>query len=134
MSEIFSADAQVNAADITLTASAVTSGPATNPLQPPYQTSKAKVLALLFITPGADATSLTVTIVRNINAEAVTIATSVIAFAAPGGDIQASIGGVDPLPDPRQASYTVQVAQAGGVPANGKIKAGSYIESTLLSG
>jgi hypothetical protein len=132
MSQIFSADAQLSGS-ITVPNTALTSIVSTNPLQPPFQTCKAKVLAVIDFVPGADQTTVQYSITRNIDSEAILVAQGGIGFAAATfSELPLSVAGIDEIPDPRAVSYTLQIAQVGGTD-DGNVNS-AYIEATLISG
>lgn len=133
MSQVFNSDAQQNAAAVVVNGTTETTVISTNPLQVPYETAKGVVHALVPITPGADATSLTLKLYRNFTGEKLLINTVDVQNAASANDQVLRISAVDAIPDGRACSYTVTVTQAGGV-ANGSVKIGAVIHSMLLSG
>jgi len=130
----FQEDAQALAAPVSMVTTAETNGPQTNFLTIPYQNAKGFGMAILFITPAAATTTLTLRIRRNINAENIIVASQVIAQGFTAGSLGVlMIGWVDPIPDNRAVQYTATV-QAAGTAANGTIAAGSWIDATTISG
>jgi hypothetical protein len=134
MSVQFQEDAQALASPVTAVTTAETNGPQTNFLTIPYQNAKGVGFAIVFFTPAASITTITVRVRRNINAENVIVASQVLAAGFTAGSLGALyIGWTDPIPDNRAVQYTVTVQQAG-VAANGTIAAGSMIDATTISG
>src|SRR5215469_62764 len=133
MAQIFSADAQQLASAVTITGTTETTVISTNPLQPPFETAKGVVSAIVPITPGSDATSLTLKLYRNASGEDQLLNTVDVQFGASANDQLLKIMATDSIPDGRACSYTVTVTQAGGT-ANGSAKVGAVISAMLISG
>ena len=135
MAQVFQSDAQQGpVSDVPIVGTTETAVLRTNPLQPPFQTAKAKVVAIVNIALGSDQTDLDVSIYRNPDDENVLINSMDFSGLVSGSDVMLAVGGVDKIPDPRQVTYLVTVKQAAGT-ADGNIYGNSqYIEATLLSG
>lgn len=133
MAQIFSADAQVSATSTALTGTAETTIVSTLNLQVPLETAKAKVIAVVPVTPGSDATKFTLKLYRNPVAGGVAIATMELDFAAATGKQIGVIAVTDFVASSQAVAYSVTVTQGGGT-ANGSVPAGAYIEGTLISG
>src|ERR1700674_2523317 len=133
MSQIFSADAQVNPIDIPLPVGVATLIVTTKPLQPPYGTAKAKVIALLDFLPEVTATQILVELFRNPDSENLQLSDVIVNFTAGLTEFNVTVCAVDEIPDGRSVLYALVATQLDGA-ANGSADAGSYIEATLISG
>jgi len=130
----FQKDAQQLGAPVSMVTTAETTGITTNFINPPLENAKGVGVAVVFVTPAAATTTLTLRVRRNINAENVVVNSQVIAQGFTAGSLGVlMIPFSDPIPDGRAVQYSVTV-QAAGTAANGTIAAGSYIEAALLSG
>ena len=133
MSQIFSADAQQVADGKPLVGTTETVDVSTNPLQPPFNTSKAKVIALVVVVPGADQTSVAANIYRNYSGERLLVGGTDVSVPAAGLSFPIAIGIIDQIPDQRAVSYTLTLQQQGGTD-DGSTFGPDYIEATLISG
>lgn len=134
MSQQFQADAQANAAPVTITLAAETPILTTNPLVIPYQNAKAVIQGTLVITPGTATTALVIRVRRNVNGENLVVLTQTItAGFTVGSASDISFGVTDAIPDNRNVSYQVSVQQTSGT-GNGTAQLGCFLESEILSG
>ena len=133
MAQIFSKDAQFNAAAPALVANAATALLSTNSQTPPHGNCKAVVGAFVVVTPQAAATAITLTLRRNPAGENVLLATAAIACAVvPAGATGFSISATDAIPDGRDVVYEVVGQQTGAGGNSGATEA--FIEAELISG
>lgn len=133
MSQIFSADAQVSADNTNIAAAGSAPLVATRALQPPYNTSKAKVLAVFTLVPDADETEFDYEIVRNPASENLIVGAGSASFAAGTGTVTIALGAVDLIPDQRAVNYQLNGTATSNT-GDDVILAGAYIEATLISG
>lgn len=133
MPQLFSADAQANGDSVAITAAGSAAIVSTNPLQPPYQTAKAKIHASWYFLPDADETGCSASIIRNPNSEAVQVALLEFSFTAGTQQLLFTLDGVDEIPDPRAVSYQL-VVNAITNTGDDEVAPGAYIEATLISG
>lgn len=133
MAQVFSADAQQNNNVVNVPDLTETEIVSTNPLQVPFETAKAKILAVVNMLMGADQTAVTVNLYRNFATENLNIQSFSQNVEAPGGELILMIAAIDPIPNSRQVSYTLTIQQGGGAD-NGAAQGGAYIEAMLISG
>lgn len=133
MAQLFSADAQASPQDVNVPSSSNARVVSTNPLQVPFQTAKAKVVAVASITPDADETSFTLSLIRNRDSENLLIASMEVIFPASSGNLTFAVAGIDLIPDQRAVSYLLQGGSNSNT-GNDVVLAGAYIEATLISG
>lgn len=134
MAQVFSADAQMNAGSVSLVGGAEETIISTNPLQVPFETAKAKVIAACTLTAGADQIAVELKLYRNFNSEDLLLASQTLTNnSGVNGGMSCVIAAADSIPDGRQVSYTLTVTQVGGAD-NGAVTAGAFIESMLISG
>lgn len=134
MAQIFSADAQTTKSTVNVPPAAVAVVTQTNPLQPPFQTCKAKVLATFVVEVDPTETQLEAVIIRNPQSEALIISDQTIFFgAAADQQVNFTLAGIDEVPDPRQVTYQLSLASSTNT-GNDVVQIGAYIEATLISG
>ena len=133
MPQVFSADAQTLAQDLTFPNTGQNAVVTTNGLQPPFQTAKAKVSATLIVELDSAETAISLFLVRNPQSEALTIAEMTGGVDATLGSVVLTVAGVDAIPDQRAVSYQLQI-EANSAAGNQTVQAGAYIEATLISG
>lgn len=134
MSQIFSMDAQNPQGG---TALAVAAPPVavvtTNALTPPFGNCKAAVSAVLDVFLPFDATGVDVEIIRNPDAEAITLATfSFTPVTGHSQDLSFAVAATDAIPDGRDVVYQVTARMVDGSVDGGVSQA--YLEATLISG
>jgi hypothetical protein len=130
MAQIFQCDAQFTSVLQHILVATPTNVLTTRPLPVPYQTAKAKVHASFLAEPGALATAISATLIRNVLQENLVLATWNFTFPAATGVITGSLDATDEIPDPRDVEYTLQLAPT----ADAADVDQSYIEAMLLSG
>jgi len=131
MSQVFGAVANSSDAGGPLVAGVATRVIDSGPLVVPYQTAKAKVNFTISVQLGAAATSLTIVLVRNDDAESLLLA--IFPFTITAGVIGSAAftaSAVDSIPDPRDCVYSAYVKSDGDDSSINFV----YIEATLLSG
>lgn len=133
MAQIFSGDAVTLAADTAGFQNVETNGPVSNSQSHPFQTAKARLATNVILALGTGVTSVRVRIRRNANNENVVVADSGLVNVVASEIVLISLNGVDAIPDGRDVQYTTTVLPAGAT-SNIVMKAGSYLETTMLSG
>jgi hypothetical protein len=133
MPQVFSADAQQLANPVNVGPAATVTVLSTNPLQPPFQTAKAKVIAFAFVVLDPTETEVSLELIRNPQSEAVVLGNwSVAAVAGQLNAVPVTVAATDQIPDPRQVSYALVVIAQTNTGDNQVVEA--YIEATLISG
>jgi len=133
MPQVFSADAQSNQNAVDFTSSPPVPIIDTNPLQPPFQTCKAKIFAWAVVALDATETEIVLSLIRNPESDNVTVAD--VAMVVVAGQIPqalVTVAGTDQVPDPRAVSYELQLR--GTTNTGNNQSTAAYIEATLISG
>ena len=113
MSQVFAGDAVNAPAGGTIATSTETPVAAGNFLNPPFGNAKAYVSASASFTTGTGATSVTLRLRRNPNAENVVVASSGAINVTATNQVQMGLQAADAIPDGRSCQYQLTVQQAG---------------------
>lgn len=132
MSQVFAGDSVNGPLGFTVTGATPTLVVTGNFLNPPFQNAKAIVTAMLDITAAGSTTSLTLKLIRNPNAEAVSLTNTPSAVLAGGSRGLFSIQSADVIPDGRAVQYALQVTQNAG--SGGGTVWYSSVTALLISG
>lgn len=132
MSQVFSADAVNNTASTTVTTTSETTGAVGNFVNPPFQTAKCFIEAMIALLVGASTTTVTIRIRRNPNAENLVVASVAGVNVTAANTVVLSLQAADAIPDGRPVQYAVTVQQAGAT-GNGTINFAN-VALTLISG